>query len=126
MIRLLTNKPAHPKDLTALFVVLGAFAVACFSVVPLLGLPGAAILGIAVAVVHPFMSASAWSHLTADVYWLLSIILSVVWPLAILPGYFLTFTRAWHASLASRVTAFTLLSVACGLVLSTGALLLME
>jgi hypothetical protein len=93
MIRLLRDAPADVKDLSTLFVILGAFAIACFGVVPLFGLPGAAILGATLLVLNPFISASIWSHLTADVYWLLSLMLSVLWPIGILPGYWIAFKR---------------------------------
>jgi hypothetical protein len=104
MIRLLRDGPAHPKDLTGLFVVLGAFAIACFGVVPLLGLPGAAILGLTVLILNPFISATLWSHMTADVYWLLSIMLSVLWPLGILPGYWIAFKRTYRRALKFKMT----------------------
>lgn len=94
MMRFLRDTPADPKDLSSLFVILGVFALACFSVVPLFGLPGAAILGAALLVFNPFISAAAWSHMTADVYWLMAIMLSVLWPLGILPGYWIAFKRA--------------------------------
>lgn len=104
MIRLLRDAPANPKDLTGLFVVLGVFAIACFGVVPLFGLPGAAILGVTVVILNPFISATLWSHMTADVYWLLSIMLSVLWPLGILPGYWIAFKRAARRALKFKLT----------------------
>ena len=103
MIRLLRESPAYPKDLTGLFVVLAAFAIACFGVVPLFGLPGAAILGFTVLILNPFISPALWSHITADVYWLLSIMLSVLWPLGILPGYWIAFKRAYRHALKFKL-----------------------
>ncbi len=124
MIRFLRDTPVYPKNLTGLFVVLGAFALACFGVVPLLGLPGAAILGVTLLIINPLISAQVWSHITADVYWLLSIMMSVLWPLGILPGYWLAFKRLYKR--ARRVKMALLLAVVAAWNLLVSAALLLS
>lgn len=106
MIRLLHDAPANPKNLTWLFVLMGVFAAACFGVVPLLGLPGAALLGMTMLMLHPLLTPAIWGHMTADVYWLLSLILSVLWPLGIVPGYFLAFTKFFRRARKLRLLIF--------------------
>lgn len=123
MIRLLRSAPANPKNLTWLFVLLGVFAAACFGVVPLLGLPGAALLGLAMLVLHPLLTPATWAHMTADVYWLLSLMMSVLWPLGILPGYFLAFTRSVRQSRRVRVLVFFAIVAAWDLGVSAALLL---
>lgn len=123
MIRLLRDAPADPKNLTWLFVLMAVFAAACFGVVPLLGLPGAALLGMTMLVIHPLITPSTWAHMTADVYWFLSLILSVLWPLGIMPGYFLAFTKHFRTPRKLRLALFFAVVATWNLVVSAALLL---
>lgn len=125
MIRLLRDAPADVKNLTGLFVILGAFALACFGVVPLLGLPGAAILGVTLLIINPFITAAAWSHMTADVYWILSIIMTVLWPLAIVPGYWVAsvLKKTFHLARTFRVVILVSIVTVWNLAIAAALLL---
>lgn len=90
----------------------------------LLGLPSAVILQISIPFIVLFLGPEASNLMRTEAAWLIAIVLSILWPLAITPAYYITrllkggrFGDPWIVNLA-LIGIVVVWTIACSVVLA--------